>query len=233
VRTPIPPAATNLTDTDLTFQLVRVGPEQLAGQLGGQLTARIEGKSVVTGARAPDYRRAYASTVGQKGAFEAAWSRSYPGLSVGSLSFSDLAQLERPVEMTFSLEAPKIALQPNQFRPFGVVSGYLETYAPLSRRQFDLLLPYPFVTRFRYRCLPPAGERLMSPPDVHLASKFGSLNVTYQTGADGSVLVTGELALEASRIAPQSYADFRDFLRRVDQAFETPVSVGKEGHAER
>ncbi len=225
VRTPIAAAATNLTDTELTFQLVRAGPEQL--------TARVAGKSVITGERAPDYRRAYASAIGQKGAFETAWSRSYPGLSVETLSFSDLDKLEQPVEMTFSLTAPKLALQPNQFRPFGVVSGYLETYAPLSRRRFDLLLDYPFATRFRYRCVPPAGERLTPPADVHLASKFGSLGVTYQVGADGSVLVSGELDMEASRIAPASYADFRDFLRRVDQAFETPVSVGKEAHAAR
>ena len=69
----------------------------------------------------------------------------------------------------------------------------------------------------------------MSPP----AGKFGSLDVSYVVGADGSLLVSGALALEAVRIAPASYADFRDFLRRVDQAFETPVSVGKDAHAER
>ncbi len=187
----------------------------------------------MSGERAPEYRRAYASTVGQKSAFEAAWSRSYPGLSVRSLSFSDLNQLERPVEMDFTLEAPKLALQPNQFRPFGVVSGYLETYAPLSRRQFDLLLSFPFVTRFRYHCVAPAGERFTPPPDVHLAGKFGSLDVAYVVGSDGSLTVSGALALEAVRIAPASYADFRDFLRRVDQAFETPVSVGKDVNAQR
>ena len=82
--------------------------------------------------------------------------------------------------------------------------------------------------------MPPAAEKLSPPPDVHIASKFGSLNVTYQTSGDGSVMVTGALALEAIRIVPTAYADFRDFLRRVDQAFETPVGVSKmESHAQR
>ena len=136
VQTPVAAAETNLTDTELTFQLAR--------DSSAQITAKIEGKSIVSGARAPEYRRAYASTVGQKGAFEGAWSRSYPGLAVKSLSFSDLNLLEQPVEMRFSLEAPKLALLPNHSRPYGLFSGYLETNAPLSRRKFDLLLGDPF-----------------------------------------------------------------------------------------
>ena len=175
---------------------------------------------------APEYRRAYAADVGQRSAFEAAWSRSYPGLAVDGLKFKDLEGLEHPVELTFTLQAPRLSLRPHEFRPFGLVSAYLETYAPLSRRQFPLQLAFPFVTRFDYRCLAPPSVRLSPPPSVHLSSAFGTLDITYSADPDRSVRATGALSLDASRVEPKDYPAFRDFLRQVDQAFDTPVGEG-------
>jgi cellulose synthase operon protein C len=217
VVTPILPASQNVTDSQLTFRLSDEGEVQ------------IDGQSRVLGALAPSYRQAYASDVGQRSAFEAAWSRSYPGIAVSALKFSDLNQLEKPVELKFQLISPRLSSDPNEFRPFGVSSGYLETYAPLSRRKFDLQLEFPFTTRFRYRCLPPPRRKFIPPHDVHLTSAFGSLDVTYKTDDAGAVTVVGALALSATRIPPADYAVFREFLRRVDHGFETPLGLSPGG----
>ena len=213
VVTPLVGAGTNLTDTELTFQL------------NGDGSATIDGSSQISGEMAPGYRRSYASDVGRQGAFEQAWSRSYPGLSVRTLSFSDLTQLERPVVLHFGLLAPRLAQQPHEFRPFGLASGYLETYAPLSRRTYDLLLSFAFTNRFHYRCLPPPHGRLRAPPDVHLTSAFGALDVSYEADPAGGVVVTGQLAISGGRITPADYPAFRNFLRHVDQTFETALNV--------
>jgi hypothetical protein len=113
-----------------------------------------------------------------------------------------------------------------RFNPFGTGSSYLETYAPLSRRQYDEILNFPFENRFRYSCV--SGEGLGTwapPPDVELASPFGELAVHYRKENEHTLVVEGRVALTAPRISAQDYPAFRTFLARVDQAFSRPVTL--------
>jgi hypothetical protein len=220
IVTPILPAQANVTTTELDLFVRSNG------------VTDVRGKSEITGQMAPEYRRAYQAEVSRRANFEQAWSQSFPGLSVQSLQISDLAQLEAPVRLDFQMNVPHLVEHAGRFNPFGSGSSYLETYAPLSHRQFDEILNFPFENRFRYRCVPGEGiGGFVTPPDVSLESPFGALVVHYRVEPDHALLVEGRLALTAPRISARDYPAFRSFLARVDQAFSRPVTLNATSDA--
>ncbi len=225
IVTPVLPAAHNLTQTDFTLAIDPQG------------TTQVQGHSEIQGQTAPDYRRAYQAEVSRRANFEQAWSQSYPGLSVESLQVSNLAEIEAPVRLQFQMSVPHL-LAPaaggrgKRFNPFGSGSSYLETYAPLSRRQYDEVLAFPFENRFRYHCVVGQGQGAWTPPpDVALESPFGALTVRYRKESDHALVVEGSIALTAPRIAAKDYPAFRTFLDRVDLAFSRSITLTPEHDA--
>ncbi|HUB09485.1 MAG TPA: DUF3857 domain-containing protein, partial [Myxococcales bacterium] len=226
--TPFLPAQQNVTTADILVTLAADG------------SATLRGQATVQGSQAADYRRSYQSEAGRRAVFEQGWSRSYPGLSVQSVKFGDdLASLEQPVSIDFDLSVPRFAPKRGTdwtFDPFGGGATYLETFASLSRRHFELSLPPPFATRFRYRCVAPEGARFAPPPaDVKLEAPFGHLEIHYHlatsaaAGGAEQLVVEGELALSAPRIEPQRYPEFRRFLEHTDRAFAQPLALEETG----
>jgi hypothetical protein len=198
--------------------------------MAGDGSAQIEGTSTVSGVAAADYRTAYQTPGSRRATFEEAWSRTFPGLRVQSVNVSDLSRLEQDVELDFSLVVPQFA-RPEagglSFTPFGQMRPYVESYAPLSARRYDLVLSYPWVNRFRhFYALPPQAEAGPLPPSVDVKSPFGHVKLAYRADA-GKVIAEGEVAIEVSVVAAKDYAAFKAFLGEADAALQRRVSIGR------
>jgi tetratricopeptide (TPR) repeat protein/transglutaminase-like putative cysteine protease len=189
--------------------------------------ASVKGSSRVAGVQAPGYRRAYRAEGERVAAFEQAWSRTFPGLKVNQVSLSDLTRLEEDVTMRFSLSVGRYAQAEGpalRFTPFGQGTGYLEAYAPLSVRRFDLIIGDPWSNRFSYRyTLPPGWKVEEVPAPVTIDSPFGRFTVRYQTA--GGLTAEGEIAFKAARVKAADYPAFRAFVAEVDRAMSRQVKV--------
>jgi hypothetical protein len=192
--------------------------------------------------QAPDYRRSYQSELGRRTLFEQAWSRAYPGLSVEKLELSDVNQLGEAVRLSFQMNVPRFAQTEGSnlvFDPFGTASTYVETYAPLSRRNHDLVLPYAWTQRFDYRCQAPAGYRFATPPGpIEISGPFGKLELRNEPvppspsiGAPSELRVVGTLRLSGTTIPAADYAAFRSFLGQADRAFSQQLQAVKTSEA--
>jgi transglutaminase-like putative cysteine protease len=226
VTTPFVPAEDNGTSSDL---LVKLAPDG---------SALLRGTAEIDGSLAADYRRSYQSEAGRRAVFEEGWSRSYPGLAVQDVRFEPLTSLETPVKIQFELAVPHFAVKRGAtwtFDPFGKGATYLETFAALAKRRFEVALPPPFATHFRYQVEAPAGTRFGErPADVTLDAPFGKLHIGYRLAPPADVappqlVIDGELSLTAARISPDQYGKFRRFLQDTDRAFAQPLElVGSE-----
>jgi len=197
--------------------------------------ATLKGKSLVTGERAPAYRRSYQAEGDRRAAFEQAWSRTFPGLEVKELALSDLARIEEDVSLRFAMEVRNYARKDGdglRFTPFGQGQVFTETYAPLSARRFDLVLGEPWENRFLYRHLLPAGWGPSEVPEpVTLDGPFGALEIRYRTEG-GALVAEGRVAFQAARVAAADYPAFRDFVSRVDRAMARTVRVAPAAAAQ-
>jgi len=192
-------------------------------------SASVEGTSRIEGTKAPDYRRAYQAEHDRRALLEQAFSRTFPGLRVDRVEVSDLGRIEEPVQLRFTLSAPRYA-QPDgeglRFTPFGQSAVYTESFAPLSSRRYDLVLGEPWEARFTYRYKLPKGWHPVEIPEpARLQAAFGSFEVTVRADGDGLV-AQGQVVFSRSRISVADYAAFRDFLGRLDRALARPIRVG-------
>jgi hypothetical protein len=225
VTTPQVDSSRNQTVTSLEIRLRPDG------------SASVAGDALVSGVQAPDYRRSYQSELGRRTLFEQAWSRAYPGLSVEKLELSDVNRLGEAVRLTFQMSVPRFAQAEGSnlvFDPFGSASTYVETYAPLSRRTHDLVLPYAWTHRFDYHCQAPAGYRFATPPGpIEISGPFGKLELRNEVppspsaGAPAELRVVGSLRLSGTTIPSADYAAFRSFLGQADRAFAQQLQAVK------
>ena len=240
VTTPFVPAEANGTSSEL---LVKLAPDG---------SALLHGTAEIDGSLAADYRRAYQSEAGRRAVFEEGWSRSYPGLAVQDVRFEPLTSLETPVRVRFELAVPHFAMRSDApvsglrpsagqagllqgeswtFEPFGRGASYLETFAALAKRRFEVALPPPFATHFSYRVEAPTGATFGErPADIALDAPFGKLRINYQLPPQAAatpqqMIIEGELSLTSARIPPEEYGKFRRFLQDADRAFAQPVPL--------
>ena len=217
LTTPEARAADNAVD--LTFEVA----------LKADGSAELQGKSRVTGASASGYRRSYQSVATRKSTFEEGWGQIFPGLTVQKMAVSDLSKLEADVSLDYTLAVPRYAevLGSGGLRayPYGSGRGYAQSYAPLTRRQYDLVLDGPWTNTFHVRySLPPGFTPGALPPDVEETSPFGHLKLSHSV-ENGKILFEGEVALTQARIRAEDYPAFRAFLGRLDQSFSRKFSV--------
>lgn len=207
-RTGDGPVEENLSTTRLELSL----------EPGGRAVG--EGAVVARGIAAPGLRRAHASPNRRRQAIERRLGRRYPGLHPGTVEASDPRDLDAPFELRFPVEIPSFAeARPDgalAFHPFGEQSRYLYALAPLGRRRHDLVLDPPGRERLVVELALPAGAILEEPAEGgEIRSPFGSFSLAVEE-AGGRLILRRELALTTSRVSPEDYPAFRDFLRRVD-----------------
>lgn len=213
---PEAPAGANRTETRFDVSIAPDG------------SAEVRGRSRVTGAQAPQYRRAYLSEHDRKAQLEKAFNRIFPGLAVRSLALSDLGRLEEDVTLEFALDVPRYAEREGEgmrFGPFGRGTGFVESFAPLSSRRHALVLGEPWENRFTYRFdLPPGFAVAEAPEDVTVEGGGVFLAVRHRVEG-ASLVVEGRVAFEAGRVPAEGYAAFREAAAAVDRAFARRVRI--------
>jgi len=191
-------------------------------------SARVEGRSRMAGAGAPAYRRAYQVEQERRSTLEQAMARSYPGLRVERVAFSDLTRLEEDVRLDFTLQLTRWA-EPDgaglRFTPFGAGSGYAETWASLATRRLPLVLGEPSTNRFSYRITPPPGFAADALPEPAAGQgPHAAFEVRWRR--DGEALVAeGFVTFKSGEVPPADYAAFRELMTRIDRAFGRRVTV--------
>jgi hypothetical protein len=216
LTTPEAKAEDNLTTMELKVAVRTDGSAQLSG------------RSVIHGEDAPDYRQAYQAQNARKATLEKAWSRSFPGLAVQEFNVVELANLEKDVDFNYRMEAPRYAESSStmlRFHPFGYGRTFTQSLAPLAERSFDVVLPAPWMHRFRFTYELPAGFQAAELFAPHLdQTPFGHLKMECKNAGE-QLTCDGELAMSVARVSAKDYPQFRAFLGRVDQAFSRKISV--------
>jgi tetratricopeptide (TPR) repeat protein/transglutaminase-like putative cysteine protease len=191
-------------------------------------SASVTGHSLLAGAHAPGYRRAYQAEQERRSALEQAFARTFPGLHVERVAFSDLSRLEEDVTLDFALAVPRWAELDGpglRFTPFGGGAGYTETWASLAARRHPLLLGEPTTNRFAYRITPPPGWEVRGLPEP--ASGDGpqaAFEVRWRTDGD-AVVAEGSVTFKQSEVSPTDYPAFRELMTRIDRAFGRRVTA--------
>ena len=198
----------NVTSTVATIALAADG------------SARLTGRSRVTGQNAQGYRRYYEAEADRRQRFEQGYSRSYPGAKAVTFTLTDPKKIESPVDTSFVLDVPSLAHPEDGallFSPFGQPSRYLQALAPLSKRTWPVDLGAPWKNAFDYTVTWPKELVLAGQPTtLEKTTPFGSYR--YETKVvPGGLEVKGYLALSATSIPPAQYAEFRAFLGDLDR----------------
>jgi tetratricopeptide (TPR) repeat protein/transglutaminase-like putative cysteine protease len=191
-------------------------------------SATLTGTATVSGLSAPEYRHSFQQSDGRAQRYEQGWARAFPGIKVRDFKLSDLDAIEKDVQMSFEMDAPSYATREADaltFTPFGQGATYVESFAPLAKRSFDLVLGFPWTNRFRYKVTLPQGAAATDlPKEVDVQSPFGAVKLAYRM--DGPTLVAeGEVMISAPRIAAAEYPAFRTFLGQVDQALGRRIKI--------
>lgn len=215
-RTPEADPARNLVESRFDIALQADG------------SARVEGHSRMAGASAPSYRRAYQAEQERRSTLEQAFARTFPGLQVERVAFSDLGRLEEDVILDFTLAVPRWAERDGdglRFTPFGGAAGYAETWASLASRRHPLVLGEPSTNRFAYRVTPPPGLAVTGLPEP-AAGDGPQAAFEVRWRAEGAAVVAeGFVTFKQSEVPPAEYPAFRDLMTRIDRAFGRRVTL--------
>ncbi len=192
-------------------------------------SAAVVGQSTVAGQNAPEYRRSYQAGATRKAIFEQGWAQAFPGLTVQQVSLTDPGKLDQDVTLSYWMSIPRYAEalpKSLRFYPFGSGRSYLETYASLSERRFDLLISNPWVNRYEFQYALPAGFSAPElPPDLNEETPFGRMRISHRI-ENGKLICRAEVALTQTRIKASDYPAFRAFMGRLDQVFSRKLVSG-------
>jgi len=198
-------------------------------------SGQIRGQSKVSGAYAPEFRRAYQSAATRRSSFERSWSQTFPGLTVRRVTLNDPTNLNQDVTLEYQMDVPRyaevLAGSAIRFQPFsGQTGSYRQAYAQLAERHYDLILPQPWVNQYSARYKLPSGYAVADlPANASEDSKFGRLRTDYRI-ENGFLVCNAEVAITVSRVRAEDYAAFRVFLSHVDQELSRKViSLGHSG----
>ena len=191
------------------------------------------GRIVAHGANAVYYRTTLEDPERREEEFGKQLARSFPGAELLEASFSELQDLEKPVEIRFRFKGGELVRTSGARRfvyPAGVPKDMVGAYADQTSRDQDLTIRVPFAneTTMRYRLGP--GQTFEKPPqDIHLTSPFGELHIDYQQGKDGRLTVATRYDLAVQRVAREEYPAFRRFMSEATTALNHTLAI--EGDA--
>lgn len=156
-------------------------------------------------------------------------ARMAQGVELRDLSFSDLTQLEEPVEIELRFEGGAWFTDRADARSLPALGRdvfFLSSMASTSSRDLPLELGTP--AREAHRMIVFAPEGYQQPAawnePVVLDSPFGQFAMIRQTREDGALVVEAELELRATRVAPEDYPAFREWVQSIESYLQQPLS---------
>ena len=110
------------------------------------------------------------------------------------------------------------------FQPL-ILSGIAVPEVPPRPRQLPLDVGVPFHVKCEYRLELPSGMRVERIPDkTTVKSEFGEVTIEYSMSGN-VLLATQTVSFAQSRILPDKYPDFRDFVNTYIRATRQRLRV--------
>ena len=213
VTIPVAPAATNVVSRSFEVDLTGDGAA---------------GRAVFesSGAFASAPRVQFDADAGRARLLERELARTATGVSLVEHSVSDLTDIETPVRIEMDFVGGEWAVRQDTgwvIRPAGRSSDLGNQYAgPLSRTQ-PLEFEHPFVYHYDAEIrVPPDWVSIDVPPPREQTTDFGAYSIT-TTWEEGVLTTSLRFELGVSRVEPDEYGAFRDFVHSADEAFDRVV----------
>jgi hypothetical protein len=152
-------------------------------------------------------------------------------VEVEAFQFSDLENLDVPVEMTVTLRANGFAQKRGE--EFLLKSAFetedLIRRTSTAQREFDLLLGSPRSTKTRIRYDFPDGfDPVTLPQPEEQANQNGAFRMRWGR-RENSILIERETTYATQRVPTTAYPEFKEFAERIDRA-EKQLIVLRPAH---
>jgi hypothetical protein len=203
--------------------------------VGPDGSASISETVTIKGQAAQEWRQHYQTPGEREQRYAKVWNGRYAGTHLQLVEMgAGVEDRNWPVQVSAKALVPHMA-QPQERGEFNLPSSSRETdltqtYARLGSRRWPLVLGFPWQHQEVLHYLLPEGYRLVrAPSSRQLTGPFGSFELEVKAASDGrSATVRSLLSVERDRIAPGEYAEFRAFLRQIDNLLSQPLVMGED-----
>ncbi|HUO61122.1 MAG TPA: DUF3857 domain-containing protein [Candidatus Acidoferrales bacterium] len=191
----------------------------LAAAVNPDGTLKLTGRVDVEGQGAARLRRESQNSLRQRVEVTRIFGDSLPSLKLANTAASNDA-IEFSGQSQQKLQNKTLTL-----RSTLADTALQRQFATLDTRHEQLLLqPMPTMSE-EFRLQLPAGAQLSElPEDAIVQTPFGSAGIHF-TAQDGSLIITSEVRVTATKVEPKDYADFRQFCENVDEVLQREVKV--------
>jgi hypothetical protein len=178
------------------------------------------------GQQGPTVRFHYRTTEKARDIVERSLNRQYPGARVDYVNVENTTDLNKSPSLEYSfvipeyakIEGDKITIKPCLFP-----NNLTYSNAMLTKREYDLLLSYPYRRYYLYKFnLPREWAVEEFPEDARIRTRFGNGFFQYETEGR-EITFKQELTLGVVRIAKEEYQEFRAFCNSVDKKEDATV----------
>jgi cellulose synthase operon protein C len=191
----------------------------LAAVVSTDGTLKLNGRVDVAGAGAAHFRRESQNTELQR----AELMRTL-GDSFSSLKLANTAASSDAIQFSGQSQA-KLQGKTLSLRSTLADTALQRQFATLNTRHEQLVLQPLSSLSEEFRFQLPAGAQLGAlPEDAVVQTPFGNAEIHF-TAQNGSLTITSEIHVSATKVEPQEYADFRHFCEAVDEVLQRDVKV--------
>ncbi len=152
-------------------------------------------------------------------AIEQEWGRRFGACRVVDEEFSDLEDVDVPVEYRYRVEIPSYTRKRGEGASFPAspFALSLSKDCPLLARTHDLLLSAPTSSELEVRYALPEGMKPASlPTPLEIDTPVASARASYEVEGNDLVLRRG-VSVKAPRVAPAEYAAYRGLCQDLDR----------------
>lgn len=217
VKTPMTKSSDNAAVHHFTFDLRR----------GGAIS--YTDRATYKGLMAPSYRERYQVESLRRERLESEYAYGIAGTEIQSFEISDAADLERDVSLTVHAETSFSQIAKTEGNTWIVrlgakLSHMAQSFAPSSSRHFALEQAAPMQFRQTVEFILPPGAKADIPAPQSQTTPLGQWSVN---AAQKDNILTAEIAisLDKSKISPEEYPIYQDFLQRFDRAANAPCQI--------
>jgi tetratricopeptide (TPR) repeat protein/transglutaminase-like putative cysteine protease len=218
VRLPVDKSSANVLEMKLDVVVSKDGVET-------------RGTIHATGTNAVYFRSIFEDPERRKEEFERYLASTYPGVTIESVKFEGLEDLESPTKIEFVASGGRLVNEDGSRRfvfPMGTRKDLLAAYAKSSTRTQALDIRVPFTTQTRVKYRLPEGQAFNQvPANVDLKSPFGGVSVSYTRLPDGGLETEVNYHIDVQRVAVEDYGDFREFMSSINDALNNSIAIGE------
>lgn len=180
------------------------------------------------GARASSLRDEFEEVEQRKRLLEAQLAEVFAGVRVNELGFSDLSNLETPVEYRYEAAVPRYGTVEDGSLTIPVAlfqHQVASAYAKLADRSTTLTITHPWATQnvVEYQ-LPKSAKLVELPESIEIQSKHISL-VQKVTRTERGFLVDDVVRMTTKEIPAEDYPEFREACLAIDRALARKVVI--------